>query len=208
MTRSRRAHYLAAIVLLTGMFYTMMLWPPAPIPQKINMMLVCNQEPIESMAQQRTWKSWSHDYIDKVDFPVGWELTHYRLGSLGAKTNIFLDLRTIMSSQDGGEYEYTVITDYFSLSEIMISINGKPIGSHKGDLVESRFVAHLAPGDNLLEINYIQTVGLNSLKVFYRPLNSKRTYYVGQDSDRTHFAPAPFARAQQRMSAAIVYPSA
>ena len=191
MTRSRRVSYLAIIVLLTGLFYTIMLWPPAPMQKKINMMLVCNAEPIEVISQPRIWKSWLHAYIDVVDFPVGWELTHYRAGSFGETTNIFLDLRTIMVSQDGGGYEFTVETDYFCVSETMLSVNGKPIGSHKDNLAKSSFIAHLAQGDNLLEINYMQTAGLNSLKVFYRPLNARRAYLIGQDSEGTHFVPAP-----------------
>jgi hypothetical protein len=187
MIRSGKQAALLIIVIMTGAFYAVMMRPLQHVEPNIGMLVIQNKDPIQAPSQPRIWKSWQHTYIDTVDFPVAWELTHRGIGSLGVQANIFLDLNTIMVSQDGGEYEFLVITDYFCGSQTMLTLNGMPIGVHDGNRVKSVFRATLLPGGNPLAINYIKTDGVNSLMVCYRPLNTKKLYTVGHASQGTHF---------------------
>ncbi len=158
---------------------------PKTVEKNIAMELIQNSEPIKNIRQKVVSKSRKSYAIDIIDFNHGNTLIHRNIGLMYAKNDFFLTFKTAMKTKESGKYTFFINSD----DGFLLKIDGKELCAFEKDrpISSTKCDINLEEGLHILDLGYFQGFGNLGLNAKYSFEGSRRSYYIGEESDYAEF---------------------
>ncbi len=173
-----------SIVIFIGlllMFKTIKL----PLNETVNVTIMQQKGSISTIDTIQKISSTKKITVDSLNFLVSRTLEHPNLGKLGYSRNIFLKAETKMSVLKSGIYDFLVASD----DGFRLKIDNKKVCEHVGDRPMQTTICKvkLSKSVHKFELLYFQGGGPMGLKVKYKSIDGKSSYFVGKSSEYIDF---------------------
>lgn len=192
--------YTAAVLVLTGLFWTYVALAKVFIDRNIRVAVTQNVDPVSNLYQAPNPAGSEVLDVDTLEFYLHWPLQHRTLGNLEYYEQFFMEADTEIEVLKDGVYRFTFYTD----DGYEVFVDGQSIVVHEGEKLadeqQIRPEIFLAQGKHRLEVKMFQGYGDSALMGYYRRLDGPqkppdvlfepkagRGLPIGEDDEFTRF---------------------